>query len=788
MHLAYQIMSNILIAYDSSGSTAGVDRYHTITKTIHEKYPSCRIISWNSSWEEISHERFHIMHRTLHGDGGTSIDNIADAILKFRFSGELIIITDGEVCPSSIDKSDNMLQNYNGLTYVQVHLIGNNANMSVSCPFTRNVNHCVYTYDGCEPVKHVAVTQEDFELLGKIDSINSISEFEHAHEALLRVLTARNMGKSTVDTEMHDKIVNLKKRLLKEFNKLKLIGTHDEVAKLQESIFNPEKWTESLNTYKTILDKFYLTSSNSFEHKVLTMLNITKGGLRNDFSHRLRRAVDLDQVPVQTIEEDESIAINTFECPLSYDLDNNVALFIKQTTPLIYKLKDNQLDDVINCPLNALNYPDFIKAITETFDVACGLSMIKMGEGALDTSPFTRADLIGQIYFGCNESQANGTNYTIATMLTGNLSKKLGNIDLWYVVIFQILQSIPRFEQIIPYAEQHLKWRLNNAYANASLSGSSQFMNIKVPLGMACWMVLASPFLHLPSKQDMVRGHVFHMDSLIMLNIMYGAYIPEKIKRHAQRLRTLYSMLSKCKKLESGTRLASYIRSLCQRCHKINLDNVHIDSNDNYCKQKVEWIPIDGDPDEKQITVIREKLKLQLPVQEIIGLYNMVNPNLSADNIELDIDWTPIGLKASTVDWPDYGSSTVTKKVPHPVCWATMRPYYRFGDQCWKDQFKKGYHENVEKCISLPKCYITFVEKYNRYPASVDELILYTFHYYCVYRTFTTLPAPMYQFACEVMDDYKQIQETTSISEFLEKAQKSYAIQDRIRMESMDVK
>ena len=315
-----------------------------------------------------------------------------------------------------------------------------------------------------------------------------------------------------------------------------------------------------------------------------------------------------------------------------------------------------------------------------------------------------------------------------------------------------------------------MKWRLENTITNSSLSGVNQYINIKVPLGLACWMVCSAPFIDLPTKQDPSRAHVFHLDVLITLTQLYGAYLPtDKLYMHSKRLKWLYRLLSQSKK--QNNTLALQIRALYQRCY--------------VCSDKT-YIPIDGPADEEQQQQVMQNLKCyDLSPADLISLYSMVDPNLKADAIKLSVNWTPSPTQYS-VSWPDYGLNTRTIEVDTPICANTMRPFYHVNKtETWKDEFRRYYHSQVEKCISVDKCYIGFVEKYQKYPASVDEFIIYMYTHYCVNRCHMSLPAPIHQFAQEVMDAYAW--HRIDPRDFIQITRSSARIEDRIRMEQMFV-
>jgi hypothetical protein len=143
---------------------------------------------------------------------------------------------------------------------------------------------------------------------------------------------------------------------------------------------------------------------------------------------------------------------------------------------------------------------------------------------------------------------------------------------------------------------------------------------------------------------------------------------------------------------------------------------------------------------------------LNLDCDDIIGLAAMVNPNLSADSIDLDIDLEFNKLHEIDYCWVGYGNNIQTIKKEIPICPFTMRPHYLITEtKTWKDSFQNLYKFSPDQCISIHRVYVYFVNKYHKYPENVDEFLLYIYYFYCVNRNYKTLPAPIVQFAQEAL-------------------------------------
>jgi hypothetical protein len=775
---------NVLIAYDSSGSTYGAKTYHRITQSIVSKYPKARIISWNNTWKEISHHELKRINTTEWGDGGTQINCVATSLLTLNFQGQLILITDGGVDTQSIDRCDRMLQNFKGITIAETHIIGSFANMSVSCPFTRYCPHTVYTYNSNQetPNNTVHVSEEDLNTLNTIDTIQSINEFESKYDTILKAITARMMGRLDIDIKIHDQVVKLKKRLHEEHSKNNTNAAGNECRHLENLIHDEAHFDEAKTVFRNIINQYYTGSSLPlFAQQLNDLINITKGGLRNVFnhSHRLRRAETTEQVQLPQIELSEEPFVEAdFECPLSADEENDVVLMISvPDEPLLNTLQPNQLETLLNCPLDAFNYPELLKSLVNCFDMACGLSSLKRADKqnlTIQTSPLTRRELVGSIYFGKNKSQMKATNHTIANLLTGKVAKKAGNLDLWYAVIYFLLSKIERYNDILPFAKEHLTTRLNESLTWASMSGQLKYLNVKVPLGVACWMIATSPVLNLPVQWDMSRAHIFHMDIIFDLVDMYGARIPDNIykflKEHAVRVKTMFKLLHICKK---NKEIFNQVGALYQQ--SVRLSNGR-------------WIPIDGPAPPQQIEKVLLELQTyygisKIKQEDIIQLMETITPNSSAESIVVPFEWKSTS-KAYNVSWSQYGLKQETVTSITPICSNTVRPFYYIGskEKTWKNNFEDTYHFDAEQCFPGHAWYINFVQRHKRFPENEEEYIEFCY-LNCVNRDIKTLPAPVKQFACEIFESYRTIVKEISIEDFIQRANKSVCIEDRIRLE-----
>lgn len=159
---------------------------------------------------------------------------------------------------------------------------------------------------------------------------------------------------------------------------------------------------------------------------------------------------------------------------------------------------------------------------------------------------------------------------------------------------------------------------------------------------------------------------------------------------------------------------------------------------------------------------------------------------MSAENIELEFDWTPPEIPRFFVSWPSYGINEETVRVDAPICPSTCRPYYNvYPTETWFEKAERVYHMKQEELISANACYISFVQRYDRYPETYEEFLTYLYYYYVVHRNKMSLPAPIWQFVGEVLDGYKDIIKTVSVEEFKKRTIESLMINRRVEMEKI---
>ncbi|KAH9256390.1 hypothetical protein BASA81_005647 [Batrachochytrium salamandrivorans] len=190
-----------LVAYDCSGSTHSCIAYHWKANKIVSPLPvsDTRVVLWNHRLTESSLAQLQHINSKREGSGGTRPYFVACALLSEREPCKLIVISDGQVDPKEVDRAEQEMRKVplQNLIEVEVHLIGNKANMSVSCAFTRHAPSKVFVYNDMGeliPESCRTTSKEELELLDNLDSLLTIEAMEFNLPVIENAFSFRVMG------------------------------------------------------------------------------------------------------------------------------------------------------------------------------------------------------------------------------------------------------------------------------------------------------------------------------------------------------------------------------------------------------------------------------------------------------------------------------------------------------------------------------------------------------------------------------------------------------------------
>ena len=789
------VPASVVIAYDGSGSTSGCAMYHEETQRIVSKYPDAKILFWDSMHKLISHQRLLEINTKYLGFGGTSPVEIAKWVRTNEFHGRLIIITDGEVHIQGVDDCSKTLGMWT-FEYVEAHLIGRSVNMSITCPFTRASAHAVYLYNpssNYSSTLEIQVSAKDMELLTAIDHISSIEEFQAISEKLESVLVARTMG-TNGNMELRDKLLAMKKRII---SGVATTAGDSDAAKEFTFALSTNDYDAAINAAKRLTTEYYIQfdasadsdSGSTWSSKVSRMIAMTEGALRGVFSmnnittgiqsDRIRRAATTDSaaptVSAASAAPADHAEQSKFVCPITLDNENDVVLLVNAGEPILAGLDKHIVDDLLDCPLNLTKYPDLIEKLVARLDHPMSLSAYVAASWT--HSPMTRDPVLGgAICFGAAPDHVKGTQWTLAQLFTGG--KLAGNPDFWYACIWWVLHhKCPAYlEPMIPYANTHMQWRLQNNQSFIALSGLPEFPTTRVPLQTAIWYVLASPLFadEFGAGRDVLRGHLSHLNPLLELIELAGFAIPSKLKHHYIRLRTMLRYLAWIKADREA--LPMYTRMLIQAHIEVNPQDI----SPHIAAKIPKNIPIDGPPRSDQILDARIHLRADpsLTIDELVGIAGMVSPLKSAGDITLPLTWVPAPT-GHVKEW--IYSIGPQEPINLVINTKTCRPQYMYGAETWRDIATKKYGP-IENQIYVNAYFGKFVQAYGTYP-STEDLLVYLYKRCILHGKHTTLPYSVIQFIDEVCSDYAPIVATMPPAEFNKLWRASVRIEDRKRIE-----
>ncbi len=795
-------MSSVLIAYDGSGSTGNSAFYHDETQRILSRFPDANVLFWDTTHRIISREEMKEINLRRKGYGGTNTAAIANYVAETNFHGTLIVITDGQVSNVSVDACERELGRKWTFESVTAHLIytGGTVNMSVTCPFTRCCPHTIYTYDAHgEQRKEVDVTRDDLALLGRLAEIETAAQFEAISASLESVVRAATMG-TTGDPSLRDALLATKARIIA--HEARARGASGPAVALAAAVSSGDT-AAALTAARQLTADYYGGEDHGWSASLNRLVSMTEGALRSAFdlsaanaaihSDRVRRAATAsaaDAAAVPLTEESSSATAATFECPLTLDAERDVALLVvAPDTPVLAGLEKAVVDACIDCPLNALNYPEVVERILAILDHPVSLRSLKEAESAgapLTTSPLTRRPLLGALCLSPCAEHVQATTWTLARAIAGG--KLVGNADLWYAVIVLLVHAgkPAHLAPIAPQLWEQMKWRAAHRTTFVGLTGLPELPTTRVALGAAIWYVLASPALERASpKQEALRAHIFHADALASLATHCGlAPLPAGAAEYATRLRAMLGLLSWVKKDAAG--MKETLDALVRRAIRINPAAVSAAVAERETRVPL-WVALDGPASPEQVVAVRATLSPALQavtVDELVRLANRVDAGKSASDVVVPFTAAAVP-PAPPIAWPAYGTSHgfpaashihISLKTCRPltVCACTGKPW----DECATIM----YGAAPPNLLSLNEQWGRFVDKYGAFPKG-DDFLVYLYNRYVVHGKKAALPACTTAFAAELASEYAEVVATLTPAQFVERWYASRKRTDRAALE-----
>jgi len=718
---------------------------------------------WNTSAMRASEAELARINQRMEGSGGTDSSQIADWIRANNFHDDLVILTDGQVGQSEIDRCASVLGDSWNFASVTAHLIdtGGLVNLSVTCPFTRNGSSQVFTYmatNGYMQKSELEVSAASLAALAEISSIRTVEEFEARYPTLLDAIIVKTMG-TTGNASLHAALVALKKHLVVSTAHASSKSGSMEMA---HTSLREKDYPAALLAFRHICDEYYGSADpESWSAKIDDLISKAAGSLRSTFradAARLSRATTASAASPMSVAVTEvapDTTAPTFPCPISLDKERDLILLVCTDGSRVFAGLDKGLQDLLlNNPLNALLHPEVVAKIVAWLDHPIGLASYQEA-GGLDKSPMSRKDVLGGICLSPTEEACKATTWTLARILTGG--KLAGNQDLWFAVLWMIIQKTEYLAHLEPFFREQMIFRLKHHTTFLSLGGRPEYVTTIGSLEASLWFVLnAGAQLRLSAARDPVRPHLTCVEPLLALYSLTGHPLPTESRRHILRTRILDSMLWASKK--------GNFKHFQQRSNALYQAALRIPNDATLPGEEVPaWILHDGPAVPEQVAAVLAELPplwKELPVEELVDLASKVHPNRSLGDLE--VYGSAPALPAPTYAWNQ------VKRINLAICKATCRP--PITPIPWKvaATMLYGAETATRTWFSSDNHFAEFIQKYKRCP-SVDEFLIYVYNREIVHGITgkTTLPMNVRQYAESVIADHKPLIDDLGVDTYL---------------------
>jgi len=688
------------IFIDISGSVGGSEIYWEKVDKIVGENKKAKFIVWDTNTKEVDYKEILNYIKTKKGYGGTMISCVASSIVEKNFNDKnIIIITDGEVSPSDVILSEKRLNGFN-IKEVECHIIKASSylydvDISVPLAFMRNNTSRLYYTNRDNETKLVkSITKADYEKLKNITLENVMNNFDMIYD-LVNIL---NMGRSGLP-EIKQKLLGIRSEFIRLSNqKLKAIDGYDVQNELHKGNYN-----NALKMIKKIEDIFVNQNDDSPIAKFNKLLSFCDDRTNSGFAlqQKVSNAKQSEEVEPEEATEQE-VSKYEFEDPVLLDLDVPQLVILKSNEELFENDKD--FKNFIENPLNILGNEEMKKKIAKRLGHCIGIKLTNR----CDYDPFNRIEIIGTIPLTTSNSQHNDVgNHALFKLFTN--CKKMGNPNLYYVVLWQIIVAENKCEYLSEYNEHitnHLKFRISKAMTYISLCGLPDFNRTIVPMDVAMYYIINGPEIN----KTILRKHIFNID--VLLNIIMNVFkyqVSNEIIKHINLEKTVLSMLSLIKRDSIG-----FKRKF--KC----LINSHIIADDEY-------IPVDKIATKKDIDDIMATFPdyyTKNEYHELIYLSDLVKPNYSANIIQLDYNKPIIYSAEFENDWSE--KYIVNAPRPLEISLKTFRIYYQPN---WKELAEKNNVVSINDQISAYNEYIKFYMKHKHFP-SFNEFAKHIYNKY----------------------------------------------------------
>jgi hypothetical protein len=765
-------MSKTILAYDCSGSTNCEDFYHETSASIVAKLPEdTHVLIWNDRTEIANLDRVRALNRRRFGCGGTSSSKLVPYLCEHD-NYHFVLITDGQVSDTEIKRTDEFMRKHKGIRSADIHVIGDGANLSVSCPFTRNCPHRIFEYEQyTSPSVTVSLTEEDLKVYEMIDDLKTVEEIQDKLPSIERVVTAKMVGRTDPDQDLANAIIAMRRRLVQDLATKK--ATTSAATEFIEAVRQGNGAYSALTAF---VDDYYKESLD-IESQVNRLIQVVQNGLlKNTFDmsgiraqlganeRRMDRAAEVD---TQAVEElpvtDDAVS----ECPITMTDESDMLILITDGPVMFDSFQTREVDAFMNCPLSALKSKFFVDMLKGRIDQVISMSSYMQLENKT-ISPYSRNKILGVISLSRDPSHVKTTNWTLSRLLNGT-AKRPGNLDLWYAVLTCTLESMDRFNDQISLVKDNLVWRMKHHTSFASLTGLSTYITTRLPLEICLWFVLHS--YRRKSSVGTFLLHLHHMDFVEKLVWLAGLPTDLNDHYHLTKLRVNMQTWLKKDKPEFDRAILALKWAIAKDTHGV------------WMITPTKIVLVEDTPSPEQLAYVKDTmfppLYKQYDEDVIVGVYEELEThrahNLTTENyIQAVLDVYPT-CKPRKMRWkPDD-----QEPWPVPICLKTCRPYYQVStNQTWRDALEaKVGHNELESVISLNKSFEGFLIQHGRYPMSTEDFVWKIMGWY------PRLPKNIVALCASVLKDYQEMMTTISVDECIRRMERSMPVWQRVILE-----
>lgn len=405
-----------ILCVDNSGSTAGSIKYWDKVQSLYETFKPKWIIYWNTTACEATEFR-------RHSGGGTRPQCFLELLQNQKSPYNLIITTDGEILHGDMEAC-RRLPALSFVNSIAIHYIGNDSYMNIGLNMIFAQLQCDTTY---------SINAIEYQIYREDTKYDELSFDEFMSPNLLVSLTVQveKILSSFPSPEKERRIADLRAQLNKLFSKFEF-DTLSSADNLHE-LYKANDTKKFMNLLRA--DQCNVQNVNS---RKCTILNVFDGKHSLNISRIMTASVvaepmDIDVSP--EIHEDwqqfeDSITLDQFNLPC--------LLFKESQIPIITD------DDLLKHPFKLLSRPELIEKIMRLIEpnFIDYTTYRKLCENPSSLiSPYTRDPCSGVFILEISDAKCIRNNCRSISTIFGSDKRVPGHLNLWNLIILYLLHQ-----------------------------------------------------------------------------------------------------------------------------------------------------------------------------------------------------------------------------------------------------------------------------------------------------------------------------------------------------------